>query len=152
LDLGEGRALDELAEVDAADVVDETELDRVEVEAGQVEAVEQTELLELEDHLQLLELEERLEVERVALEQALEGQDVEVVDGAKGLEQLEVERVDVEQVVQVLRLESAQVVELRQVEVGPLLSGGSSGEAGQGSNEDSGGLHFDWWCVVEKDS
>ncbi len=83
LNLRNSRLLDELSEVEAADVAEETELESAELQAGEIEAVEQTELLKLEDLLELLELEQGVEVKAVALEQVLEGEHVEVVDRAE---------------------------------------------------------------------
>lgn len=144
LDLGDQRSIDERAEVESTDVVDEAELESSKVEAGEVEGVEDAELTELEEHLQLLELEDGVDVEDVGREQGLEGQSVEVVLDGELLEQAQVEGVDDVEVAQVKGVE-AEAVELGSVENTTLLSsGGSSGEGGESASDHGGETHFDY--------
>lgn len=155
-DLGHQGGVDQGAEVEGADALDEAELEDLEVQAGQVDGgvAEDAELLELEQGLQLLELEDVVDAEGGGREEGLEGEGVEVVVDGELLEQVHVERVDGVQVAQVQRVEG-QVVERagvegaallgggRQVVVGGGGGGGGGGDGGQGTSEDGGELHFD---------
>lgn len=146
LDLGDQRLVDEGAEVEAANVVDEAEVQATELETREIEAVEDTNLAEGQEGLELLELQDGVEVEDVVLEQTREGVDVEVVDLAELSEELEVEAVDGSQVLDVQGVERAKVVELREVDNATalnLLSRSSNGHGGEGRDEEAGGLHFD---------
>jgi hypothetical protein len=111
LDLANHAGGDELLEVENTDVVEETKLELLELETAQVEAIEDTELVDLEEGVQLLELEQRGEVKALLLEQTLELEDVEVVDLGKVAEETELQGVDVEQVVQVDLLEALEAIE-----------------------------------------
>lgn len=144
LDLGHQGGIDERAEVESTDVVYETELESSEVEAGEVEGVEDAELTELEDHLQLLQLKDGVDVEDVGREQRLEGQSVEVVLDGELLEQAQVKGVDDVEVAQVKGVET-EAVELGSVEYTALLSsGGGSGEGGESASDHGGETHFDY--------
>jgi len=144
LDLGHHVGDDELLEVDATEVVDEAELELVQAEAAEVEAVEHTGVGEEEEVIELLELEDGLDVKRLLVEQTLELEDVEVVLLAEETEQVEVQGVDVGQVVEVDLVEALEAVEQTEVDVGALLRGGRSDQGGEGRDEDGGGLHFCW--------
>lgn len=134
---------DELAKVDTANVAEETELELLELELGEIKPIEETELLELEESLELLELEDSVKVKLLGLEEVLEAEDVKVVDLPETTEELEIDGVDLEQVVQIDLIEVVQVVEEAQVEGGALLSRGSGSQGGEKGDEDGSGLHFD---------
>ena len=140
---------DELLEVENTDVVEETKLELLELETAQIEAIEDTELVDLEEGVQLLELEERGEVKALLLEQTLELEDVEVVDLGKVAKETELQGVDVEQVVQVDLLEALEAIqgvdvkgERALVDLGGDGSRSGGSEGGQGRDEDGEGLHF----------
>lgn len=144
LDLGHQGSIDERAEVEGTDVVDKAELESSKVEAGEVEGVEDTELTELEEHLQLLELEDGVDVKDVGGEERLKSQSVEVVLDGELLEQAQVEGIDDVEVAQVKGVE-AEAVELGSVEDTALLSsGGGSGEGGESASDHGGETHFDY--------
>jgi hypothetical protein len=144
-DLGHQRLVNQAVDVEAAHAVDQAKVEVAKVERRQVEAVEQAQLPQLQNHLQLLELEQRLQVELALLEQVLERQNVEVVDRAELRQKLQIQAVDNVKVLEVLVLE-VEVVELRQVERGAgrdVRGRGGSGNSGKGADEDAGGLHFE---------
>lgn len=144
LDLRHQGSIDERAEVESTDVVDEAELESGKVQAAEVEGVEDAELTELEQGLELLELQDGVDVEDVGGEQRLKGQSVEVVLDGELLEQTQVEGVDDVEVAQVQGVE-AEAVELGGVEGTTLLSsGGGSGEGGEGASDHGGETHFDY--------
>lgn len=147
---------DELGEVDEANVVEETKLELLELETGQIEAVENTELVDLEEGVQLLELKKGSEVKVLLLEEALELKDVQVVDVGEVAKEADLEGVDVEQIVEVDLLEALEAIEGVDVKgegAGFDLGGdgsrsgsgsrGGGSEGGQGRNEDGEDLHFD---------
>ena len=152
LDLANNVGRDELLEVEHTDVVEETELEVLQLERGEVEAAEHAELVDLQEGVQRLQLEQALDVKDILLEEGLELQDVEVVDVGQVAEELELQRVDVEQVVEVDLAELVEPVELVDVELEPagLDVGGGSGrggrgggdQGGQGRDEESSRLHF----------
>lgn len=142
-DLGDQRGVDQGAQVKGADVVDEAELQGLEVQASEVEGVEDAELAELEDGLELLELQEGVDVEGLALEETLEGEGVEVVLDSQGVEELQVQGVDAVQVVDVKGVEPLQVVELGDVQLSALLGGSGGGDSGESTGEDGRELHFE---------
>jgi len=162
LDLAEDVGVDELAEVNAANVVDDAKIEELQVESTKVEDVEDTELVDLEEGLQRLELEQVGDVKGLGVEQTLELQDVEVVDVGKAVEEINLQGVDVEQVVEVDLAELLELVELADVEASEstLLNLGARGrgsdsQAGKGRDEDGRGLHFCGWvserlCVRER--
>lgn len=142
-DLGNQGGVDQGGQVEGADVVNETKLQGLEVQAGQVKGVEDAELAELEQGLELLELQEGVDVEVVALEETLESKGVEVVLDSQGVEELQVQGVDDVQVVDVEGVELLQVVELRDVQRTALLGGSGGGDSGEGTGEDGRELHFE---------
>lgn len=142
-DLGNQGGIDQGGQVEGADVVNETKLQGLEVQAGQVKGVEDAELAELEQGLELLELQEGVDVKVVALEETLEGKGVEVVLDSQGVEELQVQGVDDVQVVDVQGVELLQVVELRDVQRTALLGGSGGGDSGEGTGEDGRELHFE---------
>lgn len=142
-DLGDQRGIDERGQVEGADVADEAELQGLEVQAGEVEGVEDAKLTELQDGLELLELQEGVDIEGLALEETLEGEGVEVVLDSQGVEELQVQGVDAVQVVDVQGVELLQVVELRDVQLSALLGGSGGGDSGEGTGEDGRELHFE---------
>lgn len=142
-DLGDERGIDERGQVEGADVVDEAELQGLEVQAGEVEGVEDTELAELDEGLKLLELQNGVDVEGLALEETLKSEGVEVVLDSQGLEDLQVQGVDAVQVVDVQRVELLQVVELGDVQLSALLGGSGGGDSGESTGEDGRELHFE---------
>ena len=137
---------DELLQVNAANVAEETELELLELELSKIEVLEKTDGVELEDGLKLLELEERGDIKILGLEEILEAEDVEVVELSKVTEQLEVQRVEHLQVVQVDLVEAVQVVETSDIEGSPLLSRGGNSQGGEEGGKDGRGLHFVGWC------
>jgi hypothetical protein len=153
LDRAQLVALNEGVEAEVADAVLEhtkvegtgTEAEAAaDAEAGEVDAVEDTDVGELEDSLELAKGEEVGDVELgVLLEDTLEGRDVEVLLKGELLEELEVEVVDAGNIGKVLPAELGEQVG---VEVdGALLNGrgGSrSDQGGEGRDDDSGELHF----------
>jgi len=144
LDLGDQRLVDQLAEVEAANDVHETQVEGAQVEAREVESVEDTNLSEGQEGLELLELQDGVQVEVVALEQVLEAVDVEVVDVAELSKEGQVEAVDGGQVLDVNGVEAVQVVEPGEVDIAAgldLLGGSSEGHSGEGRDEEAGGLH-----------
>lgn len=144
LDLRDQGSIDERAEVESANVVDETELEELELEVAEVEGVENTELAKLEQDLELLELQDGVDVEDVGGEQRLKAESVEVVLDGELLQETQVERVDDVEVAQVQGVE-AEAVELGSVENTALLSsGGGSGQGGEGAGDDGGETHFDY--------
>lgn len=148
-DLGNQGLVNELAQVDLANAVDEAEVETTEVEVGQVHIAEDALLLDGEDGRQLLKLEEGVEVEVLGAKEVLESQDVKVVDLAELAETLEVEAVQGEEVVEVEVPEALEVVQLGEVHVGAGLvsCGGGGGEGGEGRDEDGGETHLDVWWV-----
>jgi hypothetical protein len=142
-DLRDQGLVNERAQVKGADVVDEAELQGLEVQAGEVEGVEDAKLAELEDGLELLELQEGVDVEGLVLEQTLEGEGVEVVLDSQGVEELQVQGVDAVQVVDVQGVELLQVVELGDVQLSALLGGSGGGDSGESTGEDGRELHFE---------
>jgi hypothetical protein len=145
-DLGKEGGVNEWAQVDATDVVDEAKVEGTEVQGGQIEVAEETSILEGQDSLQLLEGKQGVDVEDTSVEQALEAENVEVVLEAEVGEVVQVQPVDGEEVVQVKVLEAIEAVEETQVELASLLNlGGGSGrdDGSESANNDSGELHFD---------
>ena len=161
-DLADDGGDDELAKVDDANVVEQAEVEEVQLQAGEVEAVENAELADLQEGVQGLELQQAVEVEDLVLEEALELQHVEVVDLSEAAQQVQLQRVDVEQVVEVDLLEAAEVVDQTEVEgdgaliddltgrplgdVGRCGRGdgrGGGSEGGQSRDDDGEELHFD---------
>src|SRR4051794_14930421 len=86
LDLGHNVGLDELVEVDAIEVVDQAKVETLELEAAEVELVEDSSRLQLEQGLELLKRQDGVQVKRLGLEQVLEAANVEVVDLGKLLQ------------------------------------------------------------------
>jgi hypothetical protein len=142
---------DELLEIQNTDVVEETKLELLELETAQVEAIENTELVDLEEGVELLELEERSEVKLVLLEKTLELKDVEVVNVGKVAKETKLKGVDVEQVVKVDLVETLEAIEGVDIKgKGALVdlsssrgnSRGSGSEGGESRDEDGEDLHF----------
>lgn len=146
LDLGGQGLVDEVGDVEAADAVDEAEVEDVDLEGAEVEVAEDAEAAELRQQSDLLELEDVVEAEGVADEELLEAADVEVVEGGQLREGLQVEAVDGQQVLQVL-VGEGEVVERAEVDRAALLGDGAGGGSGSDSSEDAGedgrGLHFE---------
>lgn len=143
-DLGNQRSINQRAQVEGTNVVDEAELEKLELQVAEVEGIKHAELTELEEDLELLELEDGVDVEDVGREQTLESQSVEVVADGELLEETQVQRVDDVQVAEVKGVE-AQVVQGAGIEDTALLSsGGGRGNGGKSASEDSGELHFDY--------
>ena len=157
LDLGDDVGLDELAEVGTAEV-QETGLEEsvLEVELGEVEATEDTELSNSGQVGELLELEEGVEVQEVVVgvEETIELVEAEVLVQGELLEDVEVVEavVETEDVVDVGRREAVEATAEEVVEttlLNLLLSGGRSDQGGEGRNDNGGGLHLDGCCVLE---
>lgn len=155
-DLAHRVGIDELAEIQEANVVQETKVELSEGQGAEVEAVEETEALELQERGELLELEEGLDVEDVGIEEAAEAIEAEVVDLAEQQQLVQVKGVDAEQVGEVV-VGEVQAIEQRQVEAAeasvdgsetPLLGlgGSSSNSGGESRDKQADGLHFDCGC------
>jgi hypothetical protein len=152
LDLADNVGGDELLQVENTDVVEQTEVEVLELERGEVESAENAELVDLEEGVQRLQLEKALKVEGLLLEEALELQNVEVVDAGQVAKEAELQGVDVEQVVQVDLVEVLEAVEGVDVELkGARLKagGGSRGsrrggdsQGGESRDDEGNRLHF----------
>jgi hypothetical protein len=150
LDLWDQGGVDELTQVDAANVVDEAKVDLVQGKGAQIEPAQDAELLELDEVLDLLELDQAVDVKGIVGEQARKVVEVQPVDGGELLEHVEVKGVDDAQVLEILAVEG-KVVEERCIDRGTrlLLLGRGGGSNGRKSgNEDSRELHFDDEGVV----
>lgn len=137
VDLGDQGLVDELAQVDLANALDEAEVQPAEVQLGEVDVAEDALLLDRQEGGQLLQLEQGVEVEVLGGEEALERGEVEVVDLAELAKVLEVEVVEGEEVVEVEVLEALEVVQEVQVNVGAGLVG-SGGWRGSGGVDEGG--------------
>jgi len=152
LDLCNNRRADKLLQRNLADVVDQAQVEPSELETREIKLSQDTLPGQLENSLELRQLDQSLDVKLLVREKASElVDDVKVVNLAELTEELEVQAVDVEKIVQVLVLETTEVVDPAEVVVAALLSRGSSGQGGQGRDEDGGNLHF-CWCGRVKDS
>lgn len=154
LDLGNQGLVDEAAEAEAVEVVDQAELQKLllQVDGRQIKAVQGAGLSNGEEGLELLEQEDALQVEAVALEERVEGIDVQALVLAESQEEVEVEGVDLGQVLDINGSEALQVVETGEIDGGRALLNrlgrGSGGQGGQSGDDDTGELHFGgcWGC------
>jgi len=154
LDLGNQGLVDEAAEAEAVEAVDQAELEELllQVDGGEIKAVQGTGSGNGEQSLELLEQENALQVKARALEERVEGIDVQALVLAEAEEELEVEGVDLGQILDINGAEALQVVEAGEVDGGGALLNrlgwGSSGHGGQSGDDDTGELHFDccWGC------
>jgi hypothetical protein len=144
LDLRSQRLVNELRQIDAANVVDESKVQCFQFQGAEVKAAQNTNVLELDDHLDLLELEKRVQVEVVVVEQALEGVEVEVVGLSELHQRLQFQVADDAHVTNIDAAE-LEVVELACREItGPALRGrGSRGNSREGEYDGRGELHLE---------
>lgn len=125
-----------------------------EVDRRQIKLIQGSGAGDGEQRLEGLQLEDGVQVELLALKQALQNKNVEVVLLAELKKETEVQLVDLGQVLNVNGLEAVQAVKTAQIDldgtVFDWLGWGGKGHGGQGGGEDGGELHDDYWFWLQK--
>lgn len=142
-----------MVETNGADVVDQGQVERAELQRSKVEVVEDTSLGNDQESVKLLHAQKGDNVEGLGSEESLKLENVEVVVDADGLEETKVKLVDAQEVVEIGLL-AEELVEFAGVDASALLVGRGGGESGDGGGEsgEDAELHgCGCWEGIKKD-